>query len=152
MKLGVLHYRGRGRYAAGVAEPRLRRFAAIFRVARVRRELRRVIAGAAIRLMFPRRLLTRVRLVMVGDGALRDVVLVVMRIQDLVRRFGHPQIRDLVEAGLAVGCVEGGIAAPRRGVPLPALLRLAAIARRPLVLPVLPVTLVPPIRRVSARR
>lgn len=93
---------------------------------------------------------------MIVAGALRDVVLVVMRIRDLVCRLGHAQIRDLVEAGLAVGCIDkGGIAAvPQRSVSvsLSALLRLAPIARRSLVLPVFPITLVPPIRRVSTRR
>lgn len=87
---------------------------------------------------------------MVGR-AFRDVILVVMRIQDLVR-FGHAQIWDLMKTGLAVGCVDkGGIVAPRRRVPLPALLRLATIARSSLVLPILSIALVPPIRRVSTR-
>lgn len=111
MKLGVLHYRGRGRYAAGVVESRLRRFVAIFRITRVRCELRRVIAGAAIRLMLPRGLLlTRLRRIwsVIVGGALRDVILVVMRIRDLVRRLGHTQIRDLTKAGLVVGCIDKG--------------------------------------------
>jgi len=113
VKLGVLHYRGRGRYAAGVVESRFRHFVAIFRVARIRCELGRVIASTAIRLMLPRRLLLlllmrlRVWSVIIG-GALRDVILVVMRIRDLVRRLRHAQIRDLTKASLVVGCIDKG--------------------------------------------
>lgn len=167
MKLGVLHYRGRGgcTHVADVArrQPRLRYFAAIFRVVHVRWKLRRIIGGGTIRLAIPRRwllLLTRhrrVRSVIVGGTLRVHFVLVVMRIRDLIHRLGRAQIRDLVEAGLAVrgrDAVESSIVTSRWRVPsLSALLRLVPLAGRSLVLPVLPITLVSPIRRrVSTRR
>lgn len=168
MKLGVLHYRGRGRFA-GVASyqgrrrwSRLRRFTAIFqrRVARVARELRRVVGDAAIRLALPLLLTRRVRSMKFG-GTLRDVlVLVVMRIRDLVHSLGHAQVRDLTEDGriargrvlayvVVTSLLRGYVSSSRR---LPAtLLRLAPIARR--TIPILSITLVTPIRRrVPARR
>jgi len=169
VQLGVLHYRGRGR-CAGVAEarggrtPRFGRFVAIFRVARVH-ELLRAVGRLPIRLALPIRLLLLLLLLlllarrirtMIVARALRDVVLVVVRIRDLVHRLRHAQIRDLMEAGLAGGRAdEGRVGAPRwrdLAASLSILLRLAPIGRRALVLPVLPVTIVPPIRRVSTRR
>lgn len=171
MKLGVLHYRGRGGCAdvAEIARRQscLRYFVATFRVVHIRRQLRRAVAGATIRLTIPRRwllllllLLTRhrrVRSVIVGGTLRVYVVLVVMRIRDLVHRLGRIQIWDLVEASLAVGgrdAVESSVVTSRWSLSSRSvLLRLAPIARRSLVLPVLSITLVSPIhRRMSTRR
>lgn len=131
MQLGVLHYRRRGRRSS-VTDARRQslRLVAVLGVPGVRVVC--ALGGAAVRLSLPYRLARarRVGPVIVG-GALRDVVLVVMGVGDLVR-LRYAELLDLVEAGLAGGPVER-VRRPPRVAAAPLLL----LPLRPFVLLVL---------------